>query len=796
MSEELHPSLKATIPPARERELSLRGRLSGLSLPILANGWNRNPLSPPLFWICGAGALALTSLLGLRLDLNYPTTAFAFLVIIAVLALFGSLVTSMVFSAAALVCLGYFFVEPAFTFDASNLQDVAALVAFLLSSLFVTSLIWRVRTLGAIHREQAQLLDLTTDAIIVRDQNDLITYWNRGAEELYGWKRAEAIGHAEHLLLRTVFPAPFAELQQKLLRTGRWEGELIHTARSGAQVSVLSRWSTNQGEQTFGIIESNTDVTQRYLADEAARRSEAVYLAEAQQLSKTGSFGWDVATDELFWSAETFRIFELPSSAKPTIDFVLQRIHPDDVDLVQKTFDGAKTAGHSFSLEHRLLMPDQVVKFVKVVTRATTNHKGNLEFIGAVMDVSAQKRDHAELQRSEQRYRHLFTRMPIALRQLDATRLVQLFKELRRKGVTDLAEHFDANPDFLKTCMEALAFREANEHAIRMFSGSSNDTPTPSLVNTWRARPDTFRRAMVSRFRGEPSFEEETKMVTWDGRVIDVLFITARVGSIDDFEVSLVGTVDISERVRAQESLRKLQAEFAHAARVSMLGEFTASIAHEINQPLAAIRTHGDAGLRWLNRANPDLAETQLAINGMLANALRATDIVARIREMANGGSTERSPLCLDDVIAEALVFLQHESQSRGVAVVHHRGASAVKVLGDKIQLQQVIVNLAINSMQALEGAESAHHSITITTAQTEPGMVKCTLEDGGPGIAPENLDRLFDSFFSTKEGGMGMGLPICRSIVEAHDGRITAANADARGGAKFCFALPVAMEQ
>ena len=213
MSEELHPSFKATIPPARERELSPPRLLSGLSLPIQANGWNRTPLAPPLFWICGAGALALTSLLCLRLGLNYPTTAFAFLVIIAVLALFGSLVTSMVFSAAALVCLGYFFVEPAFTFDASNLQDVAALVAFLLSSLFVTSLIWRVRTLGAIHREQAQLLDLTTDAIIVRDQNDLITYWNRGAEELYGWKRAEAMGHAEHLLLRTVFPAPFAELQ-------------------------------------------------------------------------------------------------------------------------------------------------------------------------------------------------------------------------------------------------------------------------------------------------------------------------------------------------------------------------------------------------------------------------------------------------------------------------------------------------------------------------------------------------------------------------------------------------------
>lgn len=522
--------------------------------------------------------------------------------------------------------------------------------------------------------------------------------------------------------------------------------------------------------------------------------NETVYLAEAQQLSKTGSFGWDTSTDELFWSAETFRIFELASSSIPSIDFVLQRIHPDDLDVVQKTFEDAKAAGLPFSLEHRLLMPDQAIKFVKVVARATTNHRGHLEFIGAVMDVSAQKRDHAELRRSEQRYRHLFTRMPIALRQLDATRLVQLFKGLRQKGVTDLGAYFDEHPDFLTTCMEALAFHEANEHAMRMFGGHSSEAEKPSLVRTWRARPDTFRRAMESRYRGEPSFEEETKMVTWDGRVVDVLFITARVGPIDDFEMSLVGTIDISERIRAEEAVKKLQTEFAHAARVSMLGELTASIAHEINQPLAAIRTHGDAGLRWLDRATPDLAEVQQSISGMVASASRAADIVARIRSMASGKSTERSVLCLDQVIAESLLFLQHESQSRGVTIAHHRCPSAVRVFGDRIQLQQVIVNLAINAMQAMEEAASTYRKTTIRTARSAD-IVHFTLVDSGPGIKAEHRDRLFESFFTTKKDGMGMGLPICRSIVDAHGGRITAANDDAGAGAKFSFTLAAAME-
>lgn len=794
MSDELHSSLKTIIPPSPGRALSLLGLLRGFPPGILSNRRHSRSLSPSLLWICGTGAVALTSLVCLRLGLNYPTAAFALLVVIAILALFGSLLASMTFSAASLIILAYFFVDPAFTFDINSLEDLAALAAFLVSSLFVAGLIWRVRTLAGIHREQAHLLDLTTDAIIVRDENDLITYWNRGAEELYGWKRAEAVGHVEHLLLRTVFPAPISELKDALQRNGRWEGELNHTTRSGAQVSVLSRWSTSHDEKALGIVESNTDVTERRLAEEAARRSEAVYLAEAQQLSHTGSFGWDTATDELFWSAETFRIFELPSSSIPTIDFVLQRIHPDDLDLVRKTFDGSKQAGLSFSLEHRLLMPDQTIKFVKVVTRATTNHRGHLEFIGAVMDVSAQKHDHAELQRSEQRYRHLFSRMPIALRQLDATRLVKIFKALRQEGITDLGKYFDEHPGFLTTCMEALTFYEANEHAIRMFGGYSPNAQKPSLVRTWQARPDTFRRAMESRFRGEPSFEEETQMVTWDGRAIDVLFITARVGPIGDFEVSLVGSIDISERVRAQEAVRKLQAEFAHAARVSILGELTASIAHEINQPLAAIQTHGDAGLRWLSRPVPNLAEVQLSIDGMVASARRATDIVARIRAMAVGKSTERSLLCLDELIAETLVFLQHESHSRGASVVHHRSTSPVKVFGDRIQLQQVIVNLAINSIQAMQDAGSPDRRITIETTQSS-GMVHFTLVDSGPGIRSEHLVRLFESFFTTKTDGMGMGLPICRSIIEAHGGRIAAANDDAGKGAKFCFTLASAME-
>jgi PAS domain S-box-containing protein len=181
-------------------------------------------------------------------------------------------------------------------------------------------------------REQARLLDLTHDTVFVRDMNNVITYWNRGAEELYGWTREEAIGKVTHQLMQTVFPAPLEEITATLLSTGRWEGELVHTRRDGTRVTVASRWSLQRDEkgQPAGTLETNNDITPRKQAEDALRRSEA-YLAEAQRLSHTGSFGWDVASGELVWSDETFRIFQYDrANTGPTVEVALQRVHPED----------------------------------------------------------------------------------------------------------------------------------------------------------------------------------------------------------------------------------------------------------------------------------------------------------------------------------------------------------------------------------------------------------------------------------------------------------------------------------
>ncbi|WP_315767015.1 MULTISPECIES: ATP-binding protein [unclassified Bradyrhizobium] len=523
--------------------------------------------------------------------------------------------------------------------------------------------------------------------------------------------------------------------------------------------------------------------------EDASWRSQAAYLTEAQKLSHTGSFGWDIASGELVWSDETFRIFDLEPTSSPSLDLILKHTHPDDLNAVREAIDRAKNDRSGFSLEHRLVLADGSIRHIRVVARGTTDDQGQFQFIGAVMDITAQKKAHAELEKSEQRYRHVFSRMPIALRQLDTSRLMVLFRKLRAEGVTDLGSYLDSHPDFLRTCMEAISIEEANERAIQSFGDGYVGR---SLVDSWKERPDTFRRAIESRFRGETNFEEETRMVTWDGRVVDVLFTTARVGPVNDLELSLVATIDISQRIRAQERLQQVQAEFAHAARVSMLGELTASIAHEINQPLAAIATNGAAGLRWLNRPTADVAEVRSAIENMVADTRRAANIVARIHGMASRRAPERTFLSLDDVIREALLFLRHEMESRSVTILHRPDPTTPQVFGDRTQLQQVIVNLAINAAQAMTQAGYDDRRIVITTATQDATRVRCSVEDNGPGIAAEHAGRLFESFFTTKDSGMGMGLPICRSIVEAHGGRIDVESNIADGGARFWFTLPI----
>jgi PAS domain S-box-containing protein len=405
-------------------------------------------------------------------------------------------------------------------------------------------------------------------------------------------------------------------------------------------------------------------------------------------------------------------------------------------------------------------------------------------------DITEAKRAEESLRNSEQRYRNLFQQMPIALWQIDASKLIELFKGLRADGVTDLRAHINQHPDLLQQLGDAVKIEEVNERMIELL-GARDASEVLGLSRFRHIEPETFLRGLESRWRGEPSHQQEAKIATLDGRVIDVLMTATRPGLINEPGVSVMGIIDITERVRTQEMLQRVQADFAHAARVAMLGELTASIAHEVNQPLTAIAINGQASLRFLDRPEPDLAEVREMTACVVNDARRAADIIARVRTMATRQAAEQALLSVDEVIGEALLFLRHEVQSHGVMVTHHSNPAEPKVLGDRTQLQQVFVNLTVNAIHAMAQIETARRIIAIRTTLCDPHTLCCTLEDSGPGIKPEHLEHLFDSFFTTKDAGMGLGLAISRSIIEAHGGCLRADNESAFGGARFSFTLP-----
>ena len=376
---------------------------------------------------------------------------------------------------AALTILAYLFSHGL----SANTALVRCLVS--LSAIAVAAVLTlKNQSANQVLREQARLLDLTHDTIFVRDMNNVITYWNRGAEALYGWRAEQAIGKVTHDLLGTIFPAAHEDSLVSLLRADRWEGELVHSKRDGTQVVVSSRWSLlrNERGQPLAILETNTDITERKRTEDALRRSE-MYLAEAQRLSLTGSFGWKAGSEEIFWSDQTYRIFCYDRAIKPTVDVILKRVHPDDVTLVKQMIDPASQGRQDIDFEHRLTMPDGGLKHVRVLAHATPDAANRPELFGAVMDISA--------------------------------------------------------------------------------------------------------------------------------------------------------------TTRAQEALQEAQAELTHVTRVTTLGELTASIAHEVNQPLAGIVINGEASLRWLGHQTPDMDEVRHAVERIISDARRASEDLAAAQGLRAG---------------------------------------------------------------------------------------------------------------------------------------------------------------
>jgi PAS domain S-box-containing protein len=427
---------------------------------------------------------------------------------------------------------------------------------------------------------------------------------------LAGSRRADFPSEIELLLLRVAANQAAIGLQE--------------ARRSGEQKRVAGELERRVTERTSQLTALNEEL----------RRSQA-YLAKAQRLSHTGSFGWRPSTGEIFSSEETFRIFQYDRTTIPTIELAFRRVHPDDAALVKQTIERASQDGRDFDHEYRLLMPDNSVRWVHVVAHALRDESGGIEFVGAVMDVTANK--------------------------------------------------------------------------------------------------------------------------------------------------------------QAEEALRQAQADLAHVSRVTTMGELTASLAHEVNQPIAAAVTDANTCLRWLTRDQPDLNEARAAALRVVKDGTRAAEIVSRVRLLFKKSAPERALVDVNEVIPRMIALLYGEAARYNVSVHAELAADLPRTMGDHVQLQQVMMNLIMNSIDAMKDVDGAR-DLVIKSHRAENEQLLVTVSDTGVGLPQQHADQIFNAFFTTKSHGTGLGLRISRSIVESHGGRLWAAGNSPRG-ASFCFTLPSKIE-
>jgi PAS domain S-box-containing protein len=387
------------------------------------------------------------------------------------------------------------------------------------------------------------------------------------------------------------------------------------------------------------LIEQFTHIAsiavERALNDAALKRSES-FLAEAQRLSSTGSFSWRVATDENIWSEQLHRIFEIDHGTPVTRELIASRIHPEDARWVFEMFDRARALGRDLELEHRLLMPNGGVKYLRMVAHESQDQHGRREYIGAVQDVT--------------------------------------------------------------------------------------------------------------------------------------------------------------QRRHSEEALGKARSELAHVARVTSLGALTASIAHEINQPLTGVIANANACLWMLQASPPDLGGACESAERIIRDGRRASDVITRLRALFAKKGTTVEPVDLNEATREVLALLASELRGNRITVKTELDENLPLVAADRVQIQQVILNLLLNASDAMVNIDDYARQALIRTERDENDQVRLSVEDAGVGFGPDSAERLFEAFYTTKSGGMGIGLSVSRSIIESHGGRLSA-TANSGPGSTFAFSIPRASE-
>ena len=542
-----------------------------------------------------------------------------------------------------------------------------------------------------------------------------------------------------------------------------------------------------------------TDITERKRAEEALRESEA-RLKLAQQASGAGVWDWDIRSGRMNWSEEYCHLLGLvPGERSPSYESWLQSVYTDDRPQLQDAVDEALKENRELAVDHRITRPDGEIRWLNRKGRTFADSAGQpVRMIGITLDITDRKRTEALLA-GEKRLFEMITRGDSLALILDV--LCRIVEELSGGSLASillLDPHGNrlrhgAAPSLPKSYLEAI-----DGIAIGPSAGSCG---TAAYL---------VQQVVVSDIATDPLWADYRNLslahglrACWSVPVLSsaggvlgtfaIYYREPRSPSREDLEIveraTHLARLTI-ERRRAEEALSTMQDELARASRALTMGELVASIAHEINQPLAAIVTNGNTCLRWLAGAKPNVKELREAVTDVVKDANRASDVISRIRALLKKSPPQVVRLDLNEVVREVVAFVKHDVVKRHVSLRTKLASTLPVVSGDRVQLQQVLLNLILNAVEGMSAAAEPSHQLLICSRAQSADEVLVSVEDTGAGLAPNILDRIFDPFFTTKPGGMGMGLAISRSIVEAHGGRLWARPNEDRG-ATFHFTLP-----
>lgn len=483
--------------------------------------------------------------------------------------------------------------------------------------------------------------------------------------------------------------------------------------------------------------------------------------------------------------------------------------HPEDWPAAQELFTRAVAdqVGDEIRLTFRMRHADGSYRWMSLVGRAVRDPlKGTLTaWYGGSLDVHDEilaqnavrelneQLEHRVLERTdellstEQQLATLFEMSNITYAEQDLGEALTILDDLKAEGVTDLRGYMNANPVVLDRCIAAITNIRVNSALARLLGYESVEAlaATPPVQNAQTARAVLLNQLEMA-FLGLSRIDGRTTLVGRDGRTIPVFYNVHRLSN----ERQLSTHIDISAQERIEEMRLAAQAELARANRVATVGAFSASIAHELNQPIASISMDVQIAKRALNAEVPDIATTLRILDRLVRTSDRVAGIVRHTRGQIARDREPDAAIDLVDLASETIELLQREMRNSDTRIRQERSRDCLHVWGSRIELQQVLVNLLTNAMDAVAASSSEHRIVTLSLIQHDD-WIDLEVADRGGGIPEEQLDRLFQPFFTTKPNGVGMGLQICRSIIEAMGGELTARNR-AQGGAVFSCKLPV----